>query len=340
MSSAPTPPTALTADLDRSAALKASSCLFLPADERFDRVTRIACRALAVPMSRISILERESEWFNSTHTLSVQSSKSWVSFCSWVVASKSPLVVADALEDARFKSNVLVLGDPKIRAYAGWPLELGPGLVAGTLCVIDHKSRQFSQDDLNCLRDIAKLLESNLKSASLSQIQASLQAEVSSVERRAMHDPVTGLWNKQGVIFVLDRMIQSSSKHQQPVAMFLVQFDGLTDINRRYGLAMGDAALSGWANMLRTTLPRDVEIGTLGGARFVVMLGGSDVQRINYFSALLKSLPQAVKLDVRGGEAQSPSKFGAAVLSHPDAASSETDIFKLMQLAENSLLSQ
>jgi diguanylate cyclase (GGDEF)-like protein len=328
------------ADQERSAALKASACLFLPGNERFDRVTRVSCRALSVPMSRISVLERECDWFRTTQWLSIQNPKSWVSFCSWVVASKGPLVVSDALEDARFKSNLLVLGEPKIRAYAGWPIELGPGLVAGTLCAIDQKPRQFSQDDLNCLRDLAKLLESDIKSASLSQIQVSLQAEVSSVERRAMHDPVTGLWNKQGVVFVLGRMIKSSAKQKLPVAIFLVQFDGLADINRRYGLAMGDAALSAWAGILRSTLPRDVEMGTVGGSRFVVMLSGSDAQRINYFSALLKSLSQTVKLDVRGGEVASPSKFGAAVLSQPDQASAEADISKLMQLAENSLLSQ
>lgn len=70
-----------------------------------------------------------------------------------------PLVIENALNDERFADNPLVTGGPNIRFYAGAPLHDRHGYRVGTLCVIDSKPRQFSDEDKTTLRDLADLVE-------------------------------------------------------------------------------------------------------------------------------------------------------------------------------------
>jgi GAF domain-containing protein len=54
-----------------------------------------------------------------------------------------------------------VVGDPKIRFYAGCSLEV-KGLKLGTFCVFDKKPRAFTAEDRQLLKDLAHLAEQEL----------------------------------------------------------------------------------------------------------------------------------------------------------------------------------
>ena len=72
------------------------------------------------------------------------------------------LKVEDAFKDERFHDNPLVMGEPGIRFYAGAPLVLPDGFVAGTLCVIDTKPRQVDAIDLAILGSLRELVVAEL----------------------------------------------------------------------------------------------------------------------------------------------------------------------------------
>src|SRR3546814_13462400 len=85
-------------------------------------------------------------------------------------AVDQPLVVADAAEDARFRGNVLVTGDPYVRFYAGVPLRAHNGLILGSLCIIDTKPRAaFGPRELARLEDFAAIIlgEAELRRAAV-----------------------------------------------------------------------------------------------------------------------------------------------------------------------------
>ncbi|WP_216904222.1 GAF domain-containing protein [Synechococcus sp. CCY 9618] len=127
-------------------------------EERFDRLTRIAAAAFDVPIVLISLIDAERQWFKSCQGLARRETSRDLAFCSHAVRRKADLVVADTWLDDRFADNPLVLGEPRIRFYAGAPLILDDGTCLGTLCLIDTRPRQLSAEELTLLHDLRDLV--------------------------------------------------------------------------------------------------------------------------------------------------------------------------------------
>lgn len=125
----------------------------------FDRVTRLAAMALNVPIALISLVDEKRQWFLSRFGLDASETPRDVSFCAHGVYECQPLIVPDAVQDTRFAENPLVTGDPNIRAYAGIPIYSRSGFALGTVCAIDTKAREFSDSELNILRDCTFIIE-------------------------------------------------------------------------------------------------------------------------------------------------------------------------------------
>ena len=78
-----------------------------------------------------------------------------VSVCSHVVAADEVLVFEDLARDRRFAHNRL-LNEQGLRFYAGAPLHGRNGHVLGSVCVLDHHPRQFSEQDKRFLQAMAE----------------------------------------------------------------------------------------------------------------------------------------------------------------------------------------
>lgn len=133
-------------EAERLRALKALEILDTPAEERFDRLTRLAQHIMGVPVTLVSLIDAERQWFKSCQGLNVSETPRDISFCGHAILEPEVLVVANALEDPRFADNPLVQDAPNIRFYAGVPLMLSSGLRVGTLCAIDRQPHQVSSE--------------------------------------------------------------------------------------------------------------------------------------------------------------------------------------------------
>lgn len=141
---------------DRIAALKATGLLDSQAEERFDRLTRLASNALGTEIALISFIDDTRQWFKSSQGTDMCETPREFAFCDHAMRKEGVMVVPDATEDERFEDNPLVTDGPEIRFYAGAPLVTQSGHALGTLCVIDSKPRDdFSADDKQLLHDIA-----------------------------------------------------------------------------------------------------------------------------------------------------------------------------------------
>jgi diguanylate cyclase (GGDEF)-like protein/PAS domain S-box-containing protein len=151
---APTPPY----ETERLEALRNLEILDTPAEVSLDRITRLVARVLDVPIALVSLVDEDRQWFKSRQGLDAPETPREMAFCAHAILQTTPLVVPDAAEDDRFRDNQLVTGAPHIRFYAGVPIRTSKGFAVGTLCAIDERPRQLTQEEIDTLRDLADIV--------------------------------------------------------------------------------------------------------------------------------------------------------------------------------------
>lgn len=150
---APIPPN----EKERLAALRQLLILDTPPEERFDRIMAFATQEFDLPRGTITLLDADRQWFKARVGVDVCETDRTTSFCGHAVTSHDFLIVEDARQDARFHDNPWVTAADPIIFYAGAPLVLPSGHVAGTLCVYGPEPRSFDAMDraiLGTLRDL------------------------------------------------------------------------------------------------------------------------------------------------------------------------------------------
>lgn len=193
-------------ETQRLAALYQTGLLDTPPEERFDRLTRMAAQHFGVPVSLISLVDAERQWFKSHFGLEICETHRDHSFCSHAIQTTEGMQVHDATQDARFNTNPLVTGTPHIRFYAGVPLLYWHGERLGTLCLIDHEPRQLSADEWQFLVDLAAIASREIQATRYAALgdELMLQTEQMRTVFNNMCDSVV-LASAQGYVLDINR---------------------------------------------------------------------------------------------------------------------------------------
>ncbi|MGB5339994.1 MAG: GAF domain-containing protein, partial [Gammaproteobacteria bacterium] len=146
-------------EVSRIDTLRALNILDTSPEERFDRLTRLAKRLFGVPIALVSLVDEDRQWFKSCQGLTASETPRDISFCGHAILGDDIFLVSNAALDERFHYNPLVTNEPHIRFYAGCPLTVPNGSKLGTLCIIDREPREFSEDDMELLRDLTRMAE-------------------------------------------------------------------------------------------------------------------------------------------------------------------------------------
>jgi len=150
-------------DADRLRALRSYKILDTKPEERFDELTQLAALICGVPISLISLIDADRQWFKSRFGLDLQQTPRALAFCTHAIMQPGMFVVPDATQDERFAQNLLVTGDPYIRFYAGAPLATRDGHLLGTLCVMDRKPRTLTEAQIEALKIVGRLVIANIE---------------------------------------------------------------------------------------------------------------------------------------------------------------------------------
>lgn len=148
-----------SAGRERLEALRRSELLDAPPDESFERLTRLACMLLRVPVALISLVDEDRQFFISQQGLPEPWAKARQtplshSFCQHVVATGDPLIVSDARENPLVCGN-FAIRDLNVIAYLGLPLVDPDGHVLGSLCAISDQARDWQAEEIAALNTLA-----------------------------------------------------------------------------------------------------------------------------------------------------------------------------------------
>jgi len=148
-------------NISRLAALQRTGLLDSPPEAAFDRLTNLATKIIRAPVALVSLVDSDRQFFKSATGLaepwrSRRGTPLTHSVCKHVVATARELVVNDARAHPLLCGN-MAIQDLGIVAYAGAPLVTTDGHALGSLCVVDIKPREWTDGDLDLLRDLAAI---------------------------------------------------------------------------------------------------------------------------------------------------------------------------------------
>ena len=156
----------------RLASLNSLRVLDSEPEAQFDAITKLASSLAGCPISLISLVDDDRQWFKSNYGIDEFETPREISFCGHAIESDEVFIVEDARDDERFHDNPLCLSSPHVIFYAGIPLKLSDGFNIGTLCVIDHKPKKLNATQIEQLEILAHQVV-NLLELRLMRIQSS-----------------------------------------------------------------------------------------------------------------------------------------------------------------------
>ena len=148
---------------ERLDALRRYAILDTPPERDFDELVSLASQICRTPIAAISLIDADRQWFKAKVGLTATQTPRAIAFCAHAIVQPDLFVVRDALADARFSTNPLVIADPHVRFYAGMPLIASNGHALGTLCVIDRVPRELTQEQAEALRALSRQVVSQLE---------------------------------------------------------------------------------------------------------------------------------------------------------------------------------
>lgn len=156
-------------------------------DENLESIVEIASEICKMPISLISIVDENRQFFQVKRGLDASETPRDVSFCGHAINKPDELmIVPDATKDVRFKDNPLVTDSPFIKFYAGIPILSPDEFPLGTLCVIDDKPNTLTESQQIALKHLGKqvtlILELKRKNALLKSSEERLKLQANDME--------------------------------------------------------------------------------------------------------------------------------------------------------------
>lgn len=154
------------------------------AEEVYDNVSRLAAHLCGVPISAVSLVDEDRQWFKARVGIDTQQIPRDLSLCAHAIDGTGVLVVPDTLQDERFADNPFAKPPSGIRFYAGAPLVTPDGYAIGTLCVMDHKPGALSPSQTETLQALSRHVVAQMEMRRAAAGQALVLASIEDAHKR------------------------------------------------------------------------------------------------------------------------------------------------------------
>lgn len=301
-------------------------------EETFDRMTRLAAKLTGAPVTFMSLLDADRDFYKSSFGLSeplnITRQLSGRTFCHYPLVSKEALVLQDVTQLPVFRDvpTVQALG---IKAYVGIPLITQEGAVLGSFCAVDFQPKQWTDTDIEVLAELAHsaMREMSLRKAlrDADALNQKLQSQVQQLDalnrmlsELATTDPLTGLNNRRAFDHRLQLELAIVERRQTPLSLLMLDVDHFKNINDTLGHEAGDKVLVAIAQVLSTCARGIDVVARVGGEEFAVILPNTNADGAHEVAERMRSAVARL-----GCEGQPVTiSVGAALLQDKEQAAS------------------
>lgn len=270
-------------ETERLQELHAYGVLDTQADPKFDDISELTRRIAGTEIGIISLVDHDRQWFKSCvgAPLAQQQTSRDVSFCSHTILQRDPLIIRDALTDPRFADNPLVVGDPFLRFYAGFPLISPNGFVLGSLCAMSCQPHELSDQQIDSLRRLASLTMHQLEVLRATTLQDSQRDGVEVEQLRTMPterlSSLDCLISRDQMLQMLDLMF--GMKLESQFTLMRCCFRDYDRVISSLGGVLAEEYMNEAARRVLASIPRSASVARFSDAELMVLLPFTMEQR-------------------------------------------------------------
>ena len=256
----------------RLAALQMGDLVNTPLESRFNRIVRLARRALGVRAATISLLDNTREWIKAADGWDLRELPLAKSLAATLVRDAVPLVVSDTLQDDRLSQHFLVTHSPKVRFCAVYPLRNRVEHVIGAFAAYDIESRPSTGEVAEILADVGQMVQRELFLTEAYGAQEQLLTKLNSARRQALLDELTRLWNRRGALQLLEQAIADGARQNKGLGICIADLDRFKEVNDTHGHLVGDIVLKKVAAALVDSVRPSDMVCRVGGEEFLLII--------------------------------------------------------------------
>ena len=218
--------------------------------------------------------------------------------------TRRPIVIPDTDQDPRW---VFHPQTDWVRSYAGAPMQI-KGETIGFLNVSRCEPGYFTPVHGERLQAIAN-------HAAVAIQNARLYAEV---QRLAMVDPLTGLYNRRGLFEFGQREIERARRYRGPLSALLVDVDHFKQYNDNHSYATGDCVLVEVAHRCRNAVRKVDLVTRFGGDEFFILLSDCTLESAYIVAEHVREAICGAMFDTDEGPLPVTVSIGIAAISADD----------------------
>lgn len=285
-------------DAARLQELRSYGILDSPDEQAFDDIGSLVRDIAGTPIGIISLVDENRQWFKSCIGLDAKQTPRNISFCGHTILQRTPLIIEDALDDPRFCDNPLVLEQPHIRFYAGFPLISSNGLALGSLCAVDQQPRRLEPQQIAALERLARLAvhQMELKRQGRLLEQAQHNRREAGAAEKAQADGSDLLTSREQLMSMVELML--AQNNQACFGVMRLEFKELRRIASALGERTAASLRHAQLERLSQLLPENASCCELSDQEWLVLcpFTATEAQLCALAAAITESLHHSVSV--------------------------------------------
>uniref|UniRef100_A0A7C4L353 Diguanylate cyclase n=1 Tax=Bellilinea caldifistulae TaxID=360411 RepID=A0A7C4L353_9CHLR len=214
--------------------------------------------------------------------------------------TQSPIILADAQKDARFKR----WGDAAhVRSWMGVPL-IKRNTAIGFLTIDHSQPNVYTENHAKLALAFANQAAAAIENARLFE----------SVQRMAVSDPLTGLYNRRHFFDLAGKEFYRARRYGKALAVVMMDLDDLKKINDSYGHLTGDQLIIFVAEQCRQQLRKADLAARFGGDEFILLLPETGLDAAMQVAWRLRDAVKKGFTDENGGVVVSGVSLGVSAI--------------------------